>query len=283
MSKFETPEPISVTVELNVGNVRVTAGPRADTVVEVRPTDESNESDVQAVQQIRVEYDNGVLRVTGPKRIFDFSRKTRSVDVSIALPAGSRLAAVLEVGSVTTIGRLGECRLKSAAGNFTVEQAGPLRVHTAAGHVTVDTVSGRAEISTGSGRIQIGDVDGAAEVKNSNGDTVIDAVTGDLRARSANGDITVEHAGADVDAKSSNGAIRLGEVVRGSVLLGASMGELEIGIAEGTAAWLDVNTSFGQVRNLMENAVGPEDAQHTVEVRGNTSFGDITVRRAHLP
>jgi hypothetical protein len=40
----------------------------------------------------------------------------------------------------------------------------------------------------------------------------------------------------------SNGSIRLGEVARGSVVRGTAMGDLEVGIAEGTAAWLAVNT-----------------------------------------
>jgi len=49
MPNFETPEPISVTFELGVGNVRIAASDRTDTTVDVRPSDESDESDVQAV------------------------------------------------------------------------------------------------------------------------------------------------------------------------------------------------------------------------------------------
>ena len=58
------------------------------------------------------------------------------------------------------------------------------------------------------------------------------------------------------------------------------MGDLEIGIAEGTAAWLEVNTGFGHVRNLLKNATRPEETDETVEVRGRTSYGDITIRRS---
>jgi DUF4097 and DUF4098 domain-containing protein YvlB len=101
-----------------------------------------------------------------------------------------------------------------------------------------------------------------------------------VRVRAANGDISVERAGAGVDAKTSNGSIRLGEVVRGSVLLGTAMGNLEIGIADGTAAWLELNTGFGHVRNLMDNAAQPDAADETVEVRGRTSYGDITIHRS---
>ena len=279
MPNYETPEPISVTLELSVGDVRIAASDRTDTVVQVRPSDEADESDVQAAAQVRVDFANGMLRVTGPKRMFDFSRKTRSVDVSIELPSGSQISAHMQMGDLRCAGRLGECRLKTT-GNVWLERTGPLRLHTGIGHVTADGIAGNAEISTGSGKIEVGKVEGTAEVKNSNGDTTIDAITGDLRVRNANGAIDVERAGAGVDAKTSNGSIRLGEVVRGSVVLGTAAGNLDIGIAKGTAAWLEVNTGYGHVRNLLENATRPEEADETVEVRGRTSYGDITIHRS---
>jgi DUF4097 and DUF4098 domain-containing protein YvlB len=281
MPNYQTPEPISVTLELGIGDVRIAASDRTDTVVEVRPSDDTDESDVKAAQQVRVDYTNGTLRITGPKaRAFDFSRKTRSVDVSIELPSGSQVSADMQAGDYRCAGRLGQCRLKTSAGNFRLERTGPLHLTTSAGHVTADAITGNAEISTGSGNVQIGEVQGTAVVKNSNGDTTIDTATGDVRVRAANGDIHVEHAGAGVDAKTSNGSIRLGEVVRGTVVLGTAMGDLDIGIADGTAAWLEVNTGFGQMRNQLDNTTRPGKADETVEVRGRTSYGDITIHRS---
>jgi DUF4097 and DUF4098 domain-containing protein YvlB len=281
MPQFETLEPISVTLELGVGNVRIVASERTDTTVEVRPSDDSDESDVQAAERVRVDYANGVLHVAGPKaRVFDFSRRTRSVDVCIELPTGSDLSGELQVGDVSGAGRLGECRFKTSAGNVRFERTGPLRISTAAGHITADEVAGNAEIHTATGNVRIGDVNGSVVVKNSNGATDIDAVTGDVRVRSANGGISIERAGASVEAKTSNGSIRLGKVARGSVDLGTAMGDLEIGIAEGTAAWLEVKTGFGQVHNLLDSAARPEEADETVEVHARTSFGAITIRRS---
>jgi len=281
MPNYETPEPISVTLELGVGHVRIAASDRTDTVVEVRPSDEADESDVKAAEQVRVDYTTGMLRITGPRaRAFDFSRKSRSVDVTIELPSGSQVSAEMQMGDFRSAGRVGECRLKTSAGNFSLERTGSLRLDTSAGHVTADSVTGNAEISTGSGKVQIGEVEGTAVVKNSNGITMIETVTGDVRVRAANGDIRVERAGAGVDVKTSMGSIRLGEIVRGSVVLGTAMGDLDIGIAEGTAAWLELNTGFGHVRNLLETATRPEEADETVEVRGRTSYGDITIHRS---
>lgn len=281
MPTFDTPEPIAVTLELGVGDVRIAASDRTDTVVDVRPTDEADESDVKAAQQVRIDYANGTLRVTGPKaRAFDFSRKTRSVDVSIALPSGSQVSADLQLGDLRSTGQLGESRFKTAAGNAQLERTGPLRLDSGAGHLTVDAVAGNAELHTGTGKVRVGEIDGTAVVKSSNGDIAIDAVTGDARVRTANGEISIDRAGSGVDARTSNGSIRLGEVVRGSVSLATAAGDLEVGVAEGTAAWLEVNTGFGHVRNLLENAARPAEADQTVEVRGRTSYGDITIRRS---
>lgn len=282
MPHYETPEPISVTLELGVvGDVRITASDRTDTVVEVRPSEETDESDVKAAQQVRVDYTNGTLQVTGPKaRAFDFSRKTRSVDVSIELPSGSQVSAEIQIGDVRSAGWLGECRFKTGAGNAWLGRTGPLRLNTGAGRITVNGIAGNAEISTGTGKVQIGEVEGTAAVKSSNGDITIDAVTGDARVRTANGEISIDRAGAGVDAKTSNGSIRLGEVVRGSVVLGTAAGNLDIGIAEGTAAWLEVNTGFGHMRNLLEDVTRPDKADETVEVRGRTSYGDVTIHRS---
>jgi DUF4097 and DUF4098 domain-containing protein YvlB len=84
-----------------------------------------------------------------------------------------------------------------------------------------------------------------------------------------------------VEAKSSNGNIRIGEVVSDSVTLRTATGDIEIGVAVGTAAWLDLKTGYGRVRNELDGiGQGPEKSEQTVEVRAHTSFGDITVRRS---
>jgi hypothetical protein len=57
---------------------------------------------------------------------------------------------------------------------------------------------------------------------------------------------------------------------------------VEVGIRDGVAAWLDLDTRFGKVHNDLDAAEQPAPGEETVEVRARTSFGDITVRRAAL-
>jgi DUF4097 and DUF4098 domain-containing protein YvlB len=278
---FDTPAPSSVELDLGAGNVRITASDRTDAAVDVRPSDPSDASDVEAAQQVRVDHANGVLRVTGPKvRAFGFSRSTRSVEVTVDVPRGSQVSGEVQVGDFTAAGRLDACRFRTGAGNVRLEQTGPLRVDTGAGHVTAAVVAGDAEIHTGSGKVRIDEIDGTVVVKSSNGDVAIATATGHVRVRSANGGISVDRAEAGVDAKTANGDVRVGEVARGLVELGTSMGDVEIGIAKGTAARLDAHTGFGQVHNRLDSATGPGEDDRTVDVRAHTSFGGITIRRA---
>lgn len=280
MPKYETPEPISVLLDFYAGYVQINASDRADTTVDVRPSDPSDSSDVEAAQKTRVDCTDGTLMVRGPKRTFDFSKKTRSIDVVIELPIGSKVDIDVTAGGVTTTGVLGQLEVDMSVGNVHVDRTGPLKVDTGVGQVSVGAVTGNAEVKTGSGSIRVGTVAGSLTVKNSNGSSEIGTVEGELRVRAANGDITAEHVGALVDAKTALGSISVGEVVRDTATLNSGMGSLEIGIAQGTAAWLDVKTGFGRVHSSLEGSDGPGNSAETVKVTAHTTFGDITVRRA---
>jgi DUF4097 and DUF4098 domain-containing protein YvlB len=281
MPIFDTPEPIDITVEIPVGDIHVTASDRTDTLVEVVPMDERDAHDVQAAEETRVEYADGKLLVKTPKaRGFSYAARRRSVEVRIGVPTGSQVRGDTGMGHFRFAGKLGECQVKSGAGNVELDRTGPLHLRTGAGNVTVAEVDGDAEISTASGTVRIGAIDGGAVVKNSNGPTTIGKVAGDLRLRASNGELSVAEAAAGVDAKTANGAIRIGEVVSGSIVLKTSMGDIEVGIGQDTAAWLDVNTTAGRVRNSLDEAASRPDRSQTVEVRANTSFGDITIQRS---
>ncbi|WP_411134692.1 DUF4097 family beta strand repeat-containing protein [Streptomyces sp. C10] len=278
MPAFDTPEPLSVTLELDLGSVRIAASKRIDTVVEVLPRDATAEADVRAAQQTKVTCSGGKLLVKGPRKRSLFG-KSGALDVTIELPAGSDVLGTAPMADFTVEGRLGECRLKTSFGDLQIDEAEAVNLRTDYGAIRLDRVSGDAEL-VGAGQIEVGEVGGEALVKNGNGGTTIGEVTGALRARASNGLISVGVAHAGVDAKSANGAIRIGEVARGQVVLQAAAGDLEVGIRESTAAWLEVTTGAGSVRNDLGAAEGPGDSAETVEVRAHTSVGNILIRRS---
>jgi DUF4097 and DUF4098 domain-containing protein YvlB len=280
MPTFSTPEPIPATIDLVAGDVRVLASDRTDTVVEVRPSTSSHEPDVKAAEQTRVEYTAAGLLIKGPRQRNIGLRKIGSVDVIVELPAGSQMEAEAGVGALRFSGRLGKCRAKVGAGSIDLEEAGPVDLRAGAGAITVDHVTGHAEITTGSGRLRVSQVDGPAVIKNSNGDTWVGAVTSDLRVSAANGAVEIGSAGGDVTASSANGTIRVDDLTRGSASLKTSMGEIQFGVHAGSAAKIDAYTRFGAVRNSMDPADSPEPTDEVLEVHARTSFGDIVIRRS---
>ena len=279
MPTFDTPQPISVTIDIGAGIARIIASDRADTLVDVHPSDASSELDVKDAQQTRVEYSDGRLLVKAPKRRAPFGTRS-SIDMTIELPAGSHVRGNAAEAAFHSEGRLGESRFTTAAGDIELDQTGTLRLKTARGDVTVNRAGGHAHVTVAAGDVRIGEIDGTAAIKNANGDTWVGEVTGDLSVSAANGDVSVNRAHATAVAKTAHGSVRIGEVARGSVVLQSGAGELEVGVREGTAAWLDVSSKSGGVHNSLDAVDGPGDADETVEVRARTGHGDIVIRRS---
>lgn len=282
MPTYDTPEPIAVSLDLGVADITIAASERTETLVEVRPSNPESEADVAAAERTRIELVDGRLSVRAPK-----SRRTltpwggrESIDVEIALPAGSRVDGEAGAAELRATGRLGELSYTTGAGAIRLDRTGPLTVRTGAGDISLERADGRADVKTGSGAIELGSVDGAATVKNANGDTWIGDVAGELRASAANGKIAVDRPQGAVHAKTANGDVLVGAVVHGAVVAETAFGRVDIGVVDGVPAWLDLDTKFGRVSSELEPAERPAPGDDVVEIRARTAYGDITVRRA---
>ncbi|CAL9501483.1 DUF4097 family beta strand repeat-containing protein [Streptomyces sp. enrichment culture] len=278
MPSFDTPEPISVTARVDAGSIQFTASDRLDTVVEVRPRNPKKDLDVRTADQTEVSCASGALTVRTPKS--NLLGRTGVVDVTVELPAGSRVDMTGAWTQVLGEGRLGEVRVKTSSGDVRLDATGPLELTASHGSITVERVEGRAEISTSTGSLRVGLLDGPAVLKNSHGGTSVDVATGALRVSNANGDIEVRRAEDSVTATTAHGTVRVGNVARGTVQLETSYGAIDLGIREGTAAWLDVSSGAGQVRNGLTASGAPDTAEDTVQVRARTRYGNIDIRRA---
>ncbi|WP_327235126.1 DUF4097 domain-containing protein [Streptomyces sp. NBC_01317] len=279
MPSFDTPLPISVNARVDAGSIQFAAADRADTVVAVAPRDPKKDQDVRAAEQTEVSYTSGVLTVRTPKQRYPLGR-TGTVDVTVELPTDSNVDMTGAWAQVLGEGRLGDVRVKTSSGDVRLETTGPLHLTASHGSITVERVEGLAEITTSSGSLRVGTVDGPAVLKNSHGTTTVGTATGELRVNGSNGDIIVERAEDSVTATTAHGTLRVAEVVRGTVQLETSYGAIEVGVREGTAAWLDVSSSSGQVRNTLTPSETPEESEDTVKVRARTRYGNVDIRRA---
>lgn len=300
MPTFDSPEPILAIIDVATAQVRINASDRADTVVEIRPTDEFSDADVQAAEHIQVEYADGRLLVRATKdqatsasglsldKLLEspsnWARslllgRDGSVEVTVGLPAGSRID-VKTAASLRCRGALGEVSFTTSYGDIQVERARRLRLKSTHGDISVTRSTGHAEVTTTHGDIRIGKIDGTAVVRTSHGEIRLREVTGDLRLRSAHGDSIVDRALAGVVAKTAYGSVRIGEVVSGAVVMETTGGGLELGIREGSAAWLDVSSKYGTVDVSLDPLDDPGRPDQVVEVRAHTDYGDIVIHRS---
>ena len=288
LSNFNTPSPIAVALDLYVADVRFAVSDRTDTTVEVRPSDPNKAADIKAAENTRVEYDDATrtLSIVSRKprnRFVNFSSKRpESIDVVIQLPTDSDVRGEADLGDFQADGMLGTVALKTDLGAVRLAETGPLNVRNGVGAITVEGVSGPAEVHTGSSDIRIGAVDGTADVSTGNGKVRVALVTGPANVKATNGSVAVDRALSDITAANSNGEVWIGEVVRGKVSATSKNGSVEVGVREGSAAWLELNTSVGRVYSELDSSDAPEAGEPVdkVEVHASTKLGDVTVRRA---
>jgi DUF4097 and DUF4098 domain-containing protein YvlB len=178
MKKFDTPAPIAAILDIPAGRVQFIAADRADTAVEVRPADASKGRDVKVAEQTTVEYRDGVLRIEASARN-QILGSSGSIEVTIQLPAGSRVEAKAASAELRGVGRLGDVTYEGAHGSIKLDEAASVRLTTHAGDVTVGRLGGPAEISTGKGDIQIAEaVSGTVVLSTQAGDVTVGAAAG---------------------------------------------------------------------------------------------------------
>ncbi|MGC4987624.1 hypothetical protein ACLQ18_44930, partial [Streptomyces sp. DT193] len=155
MQTFDTPAPVSAVLDIPAGRIRFIAADRADTTVEVLPADPSRSRDAKAAERTAVSLTDGVLRITAPASGGPLSGSAGSVEVTVLLPADSRIQAEAAGAELRTAGRLGDIAFDGAYRRVEIEEAASLRLTAADGDVEVGRLDGPAEISTERGDIRI--------------------------------------------------------------------------------------------------------------------------------
>ncbi|MFB7569375.1 DUF4097 family beta strand repeat-containing protein [Streptomyces sp. NPDC056165] len=193
MQKFDTPAPISAVLDIPAGRVQFIAADRADTTVEVLPADPSKKRDVQTAEQTTVAYTDGVLRIHTPEPKNQLFGPSGSLELTVQLPAGSRVEGKAAGSELRGVGRLGDVVFEGAYRQIKIDEAASVRLTAIDGDVEVGRLGGPAEISTARGAIRI-----------------TEAVRGTVVLRTQSGDISVAAAGgvsATLDADTGYGRV----------------------------------------------------------------------------
>ena len=176
--KFDTPGAISAVLDVPAGRVRFIAADRADTAVEVLPANASKGRDVTAAEQTTVEYADGVLRIETPAKN-RYLGPPGSIEVTVQLPAGSRVEAKAASAEFRAVVRLGDVAVEGAYRQIKLDEAASVRLTAIDGDVEVGRLNGPAEISTARGDIRIAEAArGTVVLRTQSGDISVSAAAG---------------------------------------------------------------------------------------------------------
>jgi hypothetical protein len=179
MQKFDTSAPITAVLDIPAGRVRFIAADRADTTVEILPADASKSRDVKAAEQTEVAYGDGVLRIQVPAAKNRILGSSGSLEVTVQLPAGSRVEAKAADAEFRGVGRLGDVAFEAAQGSVKLDETASARLTLLAGDISVGRLGGSAEIGTQKGDIRIAEaVRGTVELRTEHGEISVGAAHG---------------------------------------------------------------------------------------------------------
>ncbi|MCL2554280.1 MAG: DUF4097 domain-containing protein [Actinomycetia bacterium] len=179
MQKFATPAPVATVLDVPAGRIRLIAADRADTTVEVLPADPAKSRDVQAAADTAVGFAEGVLRVEVPPAKNRILGPSGSIEVTVQLPAGSRVEVRAALAEVRGVGRLGDVDIEGQQATVKLDETAGARLSVQAGDVTVGRLGGPAEISTTKGDIRVTEaVSGAVTLRTEYGAIEIGAARG---------------------------------------------------------------------------------------------------------
>ncbi|GAB4061566.1 DUF4097 family beta strand repeat-containing protein [Catellatospora paridis] len=179
MQKFDTPAAISAVLDIPAGRIQFIAADRADTTVEVLPANPAKSRDVQLAAQTTVAFADGVLRIHTPDTAGRLVGPTGSLEITVQLPAGSRIEAKTASSELRGVGRLGDVAFEGAYRQIKIDEAASVRLTAIDGDVEIGRLNGPAEISTARGDIRITEaVRGTVVLRTQSGDISVTAAAG---------------------------------------------------------------------------------------------------------
>ena len=279
MPTYATPGPINVRIDLPLGDTRIIASDRDTTVVDVLGEDGAIRCELSG-NQLTVSTTAGRGGLLGWGLGMLGLGPGSGATVTVEVPTGSELHATTRHGSLSTEGRLGTCQVRTEYGDVHLDEAGPVEIRSRHADISVEHATADLEITTSSGDVRIGVVEGSASITDNDSDITLAEARGPAavaRLARRHGDrAAVPRTSWRATPTAASGSPSSS---RARCDIATTYGEVEIGIAEGTAAWLDVRSDTGTVRNRLDEQPGPDAFDHTAEIRARTRDGDVLIHR----
>ncbi len=217
-----------------------------------------NASEEELLHAVQVRQERDALRISFPPKVFHHT----NAHLRLGVPPG--LEYVIKVGSadVSVSADIGRSRISSGSGDISVGRASDLEASTGSGDISAAQLGGSAaRLASGSGDVTVGEADCPVIAKSGSGDVTVKRVRQPVQASSGSGDITVAATSGAVDLRTASGS-------------------LTVGVADRLPAWLDLDSSSGEVRIALESTSQPVPGEAYASVKAVTASGDIAVYRA---
>ncbi len=258
---FDTPGPVTVTLDVASGDIEVTVVDAPRTEVEVSGYDKD-----EVPRVLCDPMPDGSYRVSVEHRPKKFW--------GIRITLGGGLSIELKVPKGTTIDGTSGAADFEATGTLAA-----LGFRSGAGDLRFDDVTGDVQLSCASGDIEGRSVGGHLGFQGAAGDIEVGSVGNGLTGRSATGVISIGRLEGTSLITVGSGDIELRQVGPGSVDARAISGDMHVGVRQGLGVWLDVSSRSGDVRSTLETTrrgdAEPDIPQ--LELTLNTVSGDIDV------
>jgi hypothetical protein len=270
MPTYETPGSVELEIELPGGHVTVRTTEEPTTSVELIPSGRRGQEAVDQIEVTHRERPGGhVISIEQADRVRWGPIAISwggDVEVRITCPVGTDLE--LEGGStdLSAIGRFGKVVAKSQSGDLRLgEIAGAALLKTASGDVSVQSLGDDSTVSTVSGDVDVEEVDAG------------------LNARTVSGDVELGRVRAALTVGTTSGDVAIKAVAAGEVRVQTVSGDARVGVAQGTAVWMDATSVSGDVYSDL-GVVGdaPPGEGEVVPLHVKTVSGDVKFVRAAL-
>lgn len=261
MYEFDRAAPVTVVLRARGGTVDITAEERDTIQVDVQRLDGGEAG--PEVARVLLEDDTLVVQALGAEQ-WNW-RRTPKLRITARVPAGSSLTGKSAAADV----RLG--------GVYSVVQ-----LNVASADVDLDEATGDVSLDAASGDLSVVRVGGSLRIKSSSGELRVGDVTVDVNAETASGRIRVGDVGGSARVSSASGDIEICRLQRGAASVRTASGDIQVGVAAGSAVWMDLNTASGKtITDLTSHGdVPPADGAVQLELRARTASGDIRIHRA---
>lgn len=276
---FHTPESVRLRVEVWVGRVDLHAVDTDQTTVDLEPM-HGDETAQDLIANARVEQHGDQIDVLLPRVKSGFFGRKGHVQATITVPTDSAITVKTGSADLYATGTFGDAEVETGSGDVQLETIAYGKFHTGSGDVDIRTTNGSLQGKTGSGDLTLGAVEVDADLVTGSGDLLIDAVAGDLKAKVGSGDVVVKSTGNGIDAMAGSGDILVRRIERGQLKAKTGSGDVQVGVAEGTAAYLDVTTVSGDVTSELDGTESPTDDAPTASITVQSGSGDVVLQRA---